>query len=105
MDSSLSPSPNDQRRISTTEPAIGVVPAELGAPSPDAVLQPAPVNPTTLAPSAKTFELMRQLEALAHEVAVVGRGDSSDHCIKVQEGSNFPAGLRLVEPSIRLSPH
>jgi hypothetical protein len=48
---------------------------------------------------------MRQLEALAHEVAVVSRGDSSDHCIKVKEGSNFPAVLQLVEPSIRVSPH
>jgi hypothetical protein len=105
MDSSLSPSPNDQRRISTTQPVIGVVPAELGAPSPNAVPQPAPVSPTTLVPSAKTFELMRQLEALAQEVAVVSRGDSSDQCIKVQEGSDFPARLRLVEPSIRVSPH
>src|SRR5262249_43117780 len=62
-------------------------------------------NPTTLVPSARTFELMRQLEALAHEVAVVSRGDSSDQCIKVQGGSNFSAGLQLVEPSIRASPH
>jgi hypothetical protein len=72
--------------------------------APDAALQPAPVNPTTLAPSAKSFELMRQLEALAHEVAVVSRRDSSDQCIKVQEGSNFSAGLQTVEPSIRVSP-
>ena len=105
MDSSQSPSPNDQRRISTTEPAIGVDPAELSAPSPDAAPQPVPVNPTTLVPSAKSFELMRQLEALAHEVAVVSRGDSSDQCIKAQEGSNFSAGLQLIEPSIRVSPH
>ena len=105
MDSSQSPSPNDQRHISTTEPAIGVDPAELSAPSPDAAPQPVPVNPTTLVPSAKTFELMRQLEALAHEVAVVSRGDSSDQCIKAQEGSNFSAGLQLIEPSIRVSPH
>jgi hypothetical protein len=48
---------------------------------------------------------MRQLEALAHEVAVVSRGDSSDQCIKVKEGSNFPAGPQLVEPSICVSPH
>jgi hypothetical protein len=55
-------------------------------------------------PSAKTLELMRQLEALAHEIALVSRGDSSNQCIKVQEGSNFSAGLQLVEPTIRLSP-
>jgi hypothetical protein len=104
MDASQSPSPNDLR-ISTTERAVGVDPAELSAPSPDAALQSAPVNPTTLVPSAKTFELMRQLEALANEVAVASREDSSDQCLKVQEGSNFSAGLQPVEPSIRVSPH
>ena len=104
MDTSQSPS-LDERRISTTEPSVGVdVKAELSAPPPEAAPQPAPVNPTTLAPSAKTFALMRQLEALAQEVAVVSRGDSSDQCIKVQEGSNFSAGLPTVEPSIHVSP-
>jgi lipoprotein-anchoring transpeptidase ErfK/SrfK len=104
MDSFQSPSPNDQRRFSTTELAIGVSPAELNAPWPDTTLQPTPVNQTTLVPSAKTQELMRQLEALAHEIALVSRGDSSNQCIKVEEGSNFSAGLQLVEPSIRVSP-
>src|SRR5215510_903225 len=103
MNSFQSPSPNDQRRFSTTELAIGVNPAELSAPSPDAAPQPAPVNQTTLVPSEKTLELMRQLEALAHEVAIVSRGDSSKQRIKVQEGSNS-AGLQPVEPSIRVSP-
>jgi lipoprotein-anchoring transpeptidase ErfK/SrfK len=97
-DFSQSPSLNDQRRISTTESPIGVdVTVELSAPPPDASSQPAPVDPTTLVPSAKSFELMRQLEALLHEVAVGSRP-----CIKVQEGSNF-AGLHTVEPSIRVS--
>jgi hypothetical protein len=105
MDSSQSPSPNDQRRISTTNLLFGVDSAGLSAPSPDAAPQPAPINPTTLVPSEKTFELMRQLEVLAQEVAVVSRGDSFDQAIKVQKGSNFPAGLQLVEPSIRVSPH
>jgi hypothetical protein len=105
MDSSQSPSVNEQRRVSTTEPPIGVdVKAELSAPPPDAAPQPEPVNSTTLAPSAKSFELMRQLEALAHEVAVVSRRDSSDQCIKVQEGSNLSARPQTVEPSIRVSP-
>jgi hypothetical protein len=104
-DFSQSPSLNDQRRISTREPPIGVaVKAELSAPPPDAAPQPAPVDPTSLVPSAKSFELMRQLEALAHEVAVVSRRDSSDQCIKVQEGSKLSAGLQTVEPSIRVSP-
>ena len=47
---------------------------------------------------------MRQLEALAHEIALVSRGDSSNQCIKVEEGSNFSAGLQLAELSIRVSP-
>src|SRR5262245_7494423 len=104
MDSSQSPSPNDQRRFSTTERIIRFNPADLSAPPPDAAPQPAPVDPTTLVPSAKSFELMRQLEALAHEVAVVSRRDSSDQCITVQDGSKLSAGLQLVEPSIRVSP-
>ena len=83
---------------------MGVNPAELNAPSPYAAPEPAPVNQTTLVPSAKTFELMRQLEALAHEVAFVSRGDSSKQCNKVHEASNFSAGLQVVEPSIRGSP-
>jgi hypothetical protein len=106
MDSSQYPSLNDQRCISTMEPPTGVdVKIELGAPPPEAAPQPAPVNPTTLAPSAKSFELMRQLEVLAHEITVVSRRDSSDQCIKVQEGPNFSAGPQTVEPSIRVSPH
>src|SRR5262245_54822591 len=104
MDSFQSPSPNDQRRLSATELAMGVSPAELNAPSPDAAPQPTPVNQTTPVPSAKTLELMRQLEALAHEIALVSRDDSSNRCIKVQEGSNFSAGLQLVKPSIGVSP-
>jgi len=104
MESFQSPSPNDQRRFSATELVIGVNPARLNAPSPNAAPQPASVNQTTLVPSAKTFELMRQLEALAHEVAFVSRGDASNQCIKVHEGSNFSAGLQVVEPSIRGSP-
>ena len=105
MDSSQSPSPNDQRRFSTAERIIRLNPGDLSAPSPDAAPQLAPVDPTTPVPSAESFELMRQLEALAHEVAVVSRRDSSDQGIKVQDGSNLSAGLQLVEPSIRVSLH
>src|SRR5262249_39469581 len=105
MDSSQSPSPNDQRRFSTAERIIRLNPGDLSAPSPDAAPQPAPVDPTTLVPSAKSFELMSQLEALAHEVAAVSRRDSSDQGIKVQDGSNLSAELQLVEPSIRVSLH
>jgi hypothetical protein len=103
MDSFQSRFPNDQRPFSM-ELAIGVNPAELNALSPDAAPQPTPVNQTTLVPSAKTFDLLGQLEALAHQVALVNRGDSSDQRIKVQEVSNFSIGLEPVEPSIRVSP-
>ena len=105
MDSSQSPSPNDQRRFSTAERIIRINPGDPSAPSPDAAPQPAPVHPTTLVPSAESFELMRQLETLAHEVAVVSRRDSSDQGIKVQDGSNLSAGLQLEEPSIRVPLH
>jgi hypothetical protein len=101
MDSFQSPSPNDQRRFSTTALTIGVDPAKLDACSPDAASQPTPVNRIGPVPSAKTLVLMRQLEALAHEVAFVSRGDSSNQSLKVHEGSNFSAGLQVVEPSIR----
>ena len=104
-DFSQSPSLNDQRRISTTELPVGVQPAEPRAPLPDAAPQPTLVNQTTLVPSAKTFELMRRLEALANEIELVSRGDSSNQRIKVQEGSNSFAGSQRAEPSIRVSPH
>jgi lipoprotein-anchoring transpeptidase ErfK/SrfK len=98
MDPFQSPSLNDQRRISTTELAIGFNPAGLSAPSPDAAPQPAPVNQTTLVPSAE------KLKALAQQVALVSGTESSNQRIKVQEVSSFSAGLQLVEPSIRLFP-
>src|SRR5262245_3007395 len=47
---------------------------------------------------------MRQLEALANEIELVSRGDSSNQRIKVQEGSNSSAGSQRAEPSIRVSP-
>jgi len=101
MDSSQSPSPNDQRRFSTAERIIRLNPGDLSAPSPDAAPQLAPVDPTTPVPSAESFELMRQLEGLAHEVAVVSRRDSSDQGIKVQDGSNLSAtASRAIDPRI-----
>ena len=104
MDPFQSPSPNDQRRIARTELTIGVKPAELGAPKSDAALQPTPVNQTTLVPTAKSLELMRQLEALANEAALASRDHSSNQRIEVQEGSELSAGPQRVEPSIGASP-
>ena len=104
MDPLQSPSLKNHRRISTTELTIGVNPAGISAPSPDAAPQPAPVNQTTLVPSAKAFDLLEALEALAHQAAFVSRGDSSNQRIKVREVSNFSVGLQLVEASTCVSP-
>jgi hypothetical protein len=46
---------------------------------------------------------MRQVEALAHEVAVAGRRDSFDQCIKVQEEPNRTTDSRAI--AIHVSPH
>jgi hypothetical protein len=102
MDSFQSPYPNDQRRFSTTELIIGVNPAKLDPPSADAASQPASVNRIRPVPSAKALVLIRQLEALAHEVALVSSGDSPNKHIKVQEGSNFSDEPQLLKPSIRV---
>jgi hypothetical protein len=104
MDFFQSPSPNDQRRFSTRQLTLGVNPAKLNAASPDAAPQPARVNQTTPVSSAKTLDLMRQLDALAHEVALVSRGESSNQYIEVQERSNISSWLQLVKRSIRPAP-
>jgi hypothetical protein len=78
-------------------PAVGM-PASGEAP------QRAPAVQTAQAPSATTFEMMGQLEALAHDLAVRERA-SSDQCTgDVHERSDFSAGLPAAEPSIRVSP-
>jgi len=101
MDSFQSPSPNDQPCFSTRHLTIG---AKLNASSSEAASQSAPFNQSTPVPTAKTLDLMRQLDALAHEVALLSRGDSSSQYIKVQKGSNFSAWLQLIKRSIRPSP-
>jgi hypothetical protein len=102
----------DSRHISTTKSPgdIDVATKQSGptpagqVSAPDAGPQRAPVSQTAPAPSAKSFELMRQLEALACDVAAVSGRDSSDQRVGVQEGSNFSAGLQAVEPSIHVPP-
>lgn len=102
MDSSQSPTLNDQRHISTAEqPAVVDTTAELTAPPPDAAPGPRPV-PKITAPTVSTG-VIRQLEALAREVAVGGRDSYDQRIEKVQGGSNFSAGLPAAEPSIRVS--
>src|SRR5262249_41944670 len=54
--------------------------------------------------TAKSLELMRQLEALANEAALASRDHSSNQRIEVQEGSELSAGPQRVEPSIGASP-
>jgi hypothetical protein len=98
------------RRISTTKSPndVAVAAEQTGSTpagqmsAPDTAPQRAPVTQTAPAPSATSFELMRQVEALARDVAVVSGRDSSDQCVgMVKEGS---AGLQAGEPSIRVSP-
>ena len=101
MDFFQSPSPNDQPCFSTRHLTIG---AKLNASSSEAASQSAPFNQSTPVPSAKTLDLMRQLDALAHEVALLSRGDSSSQYIEVQKGFNFSAWLQLIKRSIRPSP-
>jgi hypothetical protein len=96
--------------VSTTEAPRHIdVTAEETCPAPampasDEAPQRAPAIQTAQAPSATTFELMGQLEALAHDLAVRERA-SSDQCTgNVHERSDFSAGLPAAEPSIRVSP-
>ncbi len=95
MDSSLSLHLND--------PPAGVdVTAELTAPPPDAA-QRAPAARTAPVPSAKSFELLNHLDALARDFSPVSK--SSDQCIEtIQEGSSISAGLQAEELVIRVPP-
>ena len=107
----------DRRRVSTTKslPDVAVAAKQTG-PAPagqwsahNTAPQPAPVTQTASAPAAAATspELMRQLEALARDFAVVQQSerDSSDQSMGMaQEGSDFSAGLQAVERSIRVSP-
>ena len=81
----------------------------------DDVQQRAPAIQTAQAPSATTFKLMNELEALASDLAVRER-DSSDqyvgngheeydqHVENGHEESDFSAGLQATEPSISVTP-
>src|SRR5215470_16066931 len=87
MDSSQIPPLND--------PRVGVdVTAELTAPPPDPAWQPAPAAQSASVPSAKSFELIDQLDALARDFAISKRG-SSNQCIETsEEVSSISAGLQ-----------
>jgi hypothetical protein len=97
MDSSQIPPLND--------PRVGVdVTAELTAPPPDPARQRAPVAQSASVPSAKSFELIDQLDALARDFAISKRG-SSNQCIETsEEVSSISAGLQPEEPAIHVSP-
>jgi hypothetical protein len=112
------PAPDpDRRRASTTTSIPDVVVAiKQTGPAPagqwsthNTAPQPAPITQTASAPAAAatSHELMRQLEALARDFAVVQQSerDSSDQSMGMaQEGSDFSAGLQAGERSIRVSP-
>ncbi len=97
MDSSQSPTLN--------HPRVGVdVAAELTAPPPDPAWQPAPVAQSASIPSAKSFELIDQLDALARDFASSKRG-SSNQCVETsEEASSISAGLQPEESVIHVSP-
>jgi len=67
--------------------------------------QRAPVIETAQVPSATTFRLMSQLEALASDLAIRGRDSSDQHDVEnCHEESDFSAGLQATEPSICVTP-
>ncbi len=120
MDPSQNLLPNDQRH---DDGIVALVPrkeptgveARSGGPTRDANDQHvsvtvsnqdgAPLTQPSLAPSAKSFELMNHLDALVRDFAVAGRCDSSDQRIgKAQEGASVSLGMEKVESSIRGSP-
>ena len=98
MDSSQSPPLND--------PRVGVdVTAELTAPPPDPAWQPAPVAQSASVPSAKSFELINHLDALARDFAATSKRDSSNQRIETsEEASSISAGFEVEEPVIHVSP-
>ena len=59
---------------------------------------------TAHVPSATTFKLMSQLEALASDLAVRERDSSDHHAANGHEESDFSAGLQATEPSICATP-
>jgi len=76
----------------------------------DDAQQRAPATQTAQVPSATTFKLMSQLEALASDLAVRERDSSDQHVSPDQhvenshEDSDFSAGLQATEPSISVTP-
>ena len=73
-------------------------------PEQDDAQQRAPAIQTAQAPSATTFKLMSQLEALASDLAVRERDSSDQHVENSHEDSDFSAGLQATEPSICVTP-
>jgi hypothetical protein len=98
MDSSQSPPLND--------PRVGVdVTAELTAPPPDPAWQPAPLAQSASVPSAKSFELINHLDALARDFAATSKRDPSNQRIETsEEASSISAGFEVEQPVIHVSP-
>lgn len=101
----------DGQYVLTAVPELIDVSAEETCPAPGAQLSAQDDAPqlesavqTAQAPSATTFELMNQLEALAADVADKGRASSDQHIETVREVSDFSAGPQATEPSIRVPP-
>jgi hypothetical protein len=70
----------------------------------DDAQQRAPDIQTAQVPSATTFKLMTQLEALASDLAVRERDSSDQYVENGHEDSDFSAGPQATEPSICVTP-
>jgi len=82
----------------TCPAAPGQISAADTAPEPTSDVQ------TVQAPSARTLELMDQLETLANDFAVKAHTSSSDSVETVHAAANVSTGSKALESSIRASP-
>lgn len=92
------PTDSSQRIDTTAEETCPAPTAQM--PEQDDAQQRAPAIQTAQVPSATTFKLMSQLEALASDLAVRERDSSDQHVENSHEDSDFSAGLQATEPSI-----
>ena len=103
--------PDDGGGSATISPQLIDVAAEESCPAPAVQMsaqneapQLAPALATAQAPSATTFELMSKLEALASDLAVKERASSETRVGTIHEEPKLSDELRVVEPSISVSP-
>ena len=101
--------PDDQSVATTMSSQLVDVTAEETCPAPPVQMTAQDGAPqsavlTAQVPSAKAFELISQLEALANDLAVKGRVSSDQSSGNFHERSDLSGRLPAEEPSIRVSP-